>query len=162
MLREVIDRSMATPQIRRATGRDTRAILAVLMEVAPEIPLRLDTAEHCDAVSRIVTRLARDRASWVATDKRGKVIGFQLVEPDEMERFLHANQALHLKYGGVERRHREKGVFRALVQRVMAENVPLTAVVKNDNRSDMAARLCRMGFVRQSISDAEVALKWQP
>jgi hypothetical protein len=39
-------------------------------------------------------------------DDRDTVVGFLLIEPDEMERFQRDNQALHLPYAGVTRNQR--------------------------------------------------------
>jgi GNAT superfamily N-acetyltransferase len=97
------------------------------------------------------------------TDGKGAVAGFILVEPDEMERFHRNNCALHLRYAGVGHSYRRQGVFRALVQHVIARNVLLTATVKAANRSQMAALLKRIGFQKWSGDPRlEEDFRWQP
>lgn len=149
--------------LRIATSDDTLGILAVLVEVAPEIPLLLDTNERQKAVSSVVTQCISYGVSRVAVDDNGRVIGFLLVEPDRLERFHNGNQALHLCYGGVAKTQRKAGVFRALIQQEMSRNVPLTATVKAANQSGMAARLMQMGFQKWSTSSHdEENFRWQP
>jgi ribosomal protein S18 acetylase RimI-like enzyme len=148
---------------RVAAPGDAAEIFGVLAEVAPEIPLLLDTVERREAVSRIVGNCIATGDSWVATDGGGAVAGFILVEPDEMERFQRDNDALRLRYAGVVNSYRRQGVFRALVQQVMKRKVPLTATVKAANRSQMAALLKRIGFQKCSGDpQLEEDFRWQP
>lgn len=146
-----------------AAPDDAAGIFSVLEGVAPEIPLRIDTRERREAVSSIINDCIAEGESWVATDGSGFVAGFILVEPDEMERFQHDNQALHLRYAGVSNTCRRRGVFHALIQQIMKRGVPLTATVKAANRCQMAAHLQRVGFQHRS-GDAKIEehFRWQP
>jgi hypothetical protein len=134
------------------------------VEVAPEIPLLIDTSERREGVSRIIGKCVETGESWVATDGgRGAVAGFILAEPDEMERFHHDNQALHLRYAGVSNACRRQGIFRALIQQVMKRGVPLTATIKAANQCQMATLLRRFGFQRWSGDpQIEEHFRWQP
>ena len=147
---------------RKAAPSDTLGIFGLLEEVAPEIPLLIDTGERREAVSRIINNCIETGESWVATDSRGVVAAFILVEPDEMERFHHDNQALHLRYAGVSESCRRQGIFRALVQRVMEQSVPLTATVKASNQCQMAARLTLIGFQTRRTTSDEQRVIWKP
>ena len=104
---------------RVAAPNDAAGIFRVLTEVAPEIPLLIDTKERQKAVSSIVDKCIAAGELCVATDGGGMITGFILVGPDEMERFHHDNQALHLRYAGVAKACRRHGIFRALIQQVM-------------------------------------------
>jgi ribosomal protein S18 acetylase RimI-like enzyme len=148
---------------RLAAPGDAAGIVRVLTEVAPEIPLVIDTKEQQEAVSKIVDKCIAEGGSCVATDGGGVVAGFILVEPDEIERFQHDNQALHLRYAGVSKTCRRQGIFRALIQQVMKRSVPLTATVKAANRCQMGALLRRVGFQRWS-GDPQIQehFRWQP
>jgi ribosomal protein S18 acetylase RimI-like enzyme len=146
-----------------AAPDDAAGICGVLTEVAPEIPLLIDTMERQEAVSEIIDKCVATGESWVATDGGGVVAGFILVEPDGMERFQHDNQALHLRYAGISNTCRRQGVFRALIQQVMKRGVPLTATVKAGNQCQMAALLQRVGFQRwRGDPQTEEHFKWQP
>ena len=153
----------ALDRCRVAAADDAEGIFRVLAEVAPEIPLLIDTSERRESVSRIIDKCVATGESWVATGGRGVVAGFILAEPDEMERFHHDNQALHLRYAGVSNAYRRQGIFRALIQQVMKRGVPLTAIVKAANQCQMAALLQRVGFQRWS-GDAQIEehFRWQP
>ena len=101
--------------------------------------------------------------SWVAIDEKGRVTGFLLVEPDKLERFHRDNQALHVRYAGVAKSQRKRGVFRALIQLAKSRKAPLTVTVKVDNQSEMAARLTRTGFQKWGVgSHLEENFRWQP
>ncbi len=139
---------------RVAARGDAAGIFTVLAEVAPEIPLLMDTSERRESVSRIIDKCISTGESWVTTDGGGVVAGFILVEPDEMERFQRNNAALHLAYAGVVKTQRKHGIFRALLQCVMNRGVPLTATVKFANQSAMAERLSRIGFRQTSVDSS--------
>lgn len=146
-----------------AAPDDAAGICGVLTEVAPEIPLLIDTRERQEAVSRIVDKCVATGESWVAAYGGSVVAGFILVEPDQMERFHHDNQALHLLYAGVSNTCRRQGIFPALIQQIMKRGVPLTATVKAGNQCQMAALLRRFGFQRWSGDpQTEERFKWQP
>jgi ribosomal protein S18 acetylase RimI-like enzyme len=148
---------------RVAAPGDAAGVFRVLAEVAPEIPLLIDTREHQEAVSKIVDKCIAEGESWLATGGRGVVAGFILAEPDEMERFQHDNQALHLRYAGVSKACRRQGIFRALIQQVMKRSVPLTATVKAANQCQMATLLQQVGFQRWSGDpQIEEHFRWQP
>ncbi len=150
-------------RIRPATQSDASEIILLLIEVAPEIPLRLDTEERKVAGSKIVGECVGSGESWVAVDAKCRVVGFVLLQADKMKRFLNDNQALHIRYAGVAKRQRKRGVFCALIQHAMSRNVPLTATVKAANQSGMAARLARLGFQECTTSSRdEKKFQWQP
>jgi ribosomal protein S18 acetylase RimI-like enzyme len=148
---------------RVAAPDDAAGVFRVLTEVAPEIPLLIDTRERRKGISGIIDKCIAAGESWVATNGGGVVAGFILVEPDEMERFQHDNQALHLRYAGVSNTCRRQGIFRALILPVMKRSVPLTATVKAANQCQMAALLQRVGFQRWSGDpQIEEHFRWQP
>jgi hypothetical protein len=95
-----------TPEYRVANGDDAVGILTVLQEVAPEIPLSLDTSEHQEAMQPIIAECCASGESLVAVDADGTVFGFVLAKPDRLERFFHKNQALSLRYIGVSKNWR--------------------------------------------------------
>jgi ribosomal protein S18 acetylase RimI-like enzyme len=149
--------------LRLAIVDDAPVIFGVLVEVAPEIPLLLDTEGRRGAVARMVMECVLAGESWVAVDGGGDVAGFLLVVPDEIERFQRDNHALHLRYSGVAISYRRQGVFRVMIQQVMERKVPLTATVKAANQSQMAEILKHMGFQKWSgDSHLEEDFRWQP
>src|SRR3981081_1743413 len=92
-----------TPEYRETNGDDAVGILTVLQEVAPEIPLSLDTPERQEAMQAIVAECCAGGDSLVAVDGDGTIVGFVLAKPDRLERFFHKNQALSLRYIGVNK-----------------------------------------------------------
>jgi ribosomal protein S18 acetylase RimI-like enzyme len=131
---------------RTAKPKDASGILAVLMAVANEIPLFVDTKDRKAAVRRIVRQCISSDESLVAVDDASKIVGFLLIEPDEMQRFQLENDALHLSYAGVNKTNRGCGVFRSLMEILIRRGMPLTATVKNANQSQMAKRLEALRF----------------
>jgi hypothetical protein len=157
-----VDETMTEINVRIATPDDTAGVLTVLTEVAAEIPLRLDTHQQQEAVRGIITKGISFGESLVALDNNGSVVGFLLIEPDELERFQHDNQALNLRYGGVAKSRRRAGIFRALLQQAMVRRVLLTATVKAANQSGMAERLVFSGFQKLSAeSPNQDNFRWE-
>ena len=150
-------------QCRVAAPDDAVGIFGVLAEVAQEIPLRIDTGERREAIFRIIEGCIGAGESRIATDGGGGTVGFVLVEPDEIERFQRNNHALHLRYTGVAKAQRRRGIFRALVRQLMKRSVPLTATVKAGNKCQMAVLLQHVGFQKWSGDpQTEEHFKWQP
>lgn len=149
-------------EYRFAVSSDAEEIFVVLEEVAPEIPLQLDTLKAREIVFNRLVQCCSGEESYVAVDRAGRVVGFLLAEPDNMERFHHDNQALHLPYGGVFKSMRKQGVFHKLVEKAMSRQVPLTATVKRANRCGMGARLMKIGFTKISCNNQEDQFRLQP
>jgi hypothetical protein len=148
--------------IRLAGPGDASAILAILVEVAREIPVLTAPEARWTLLATRVDATCRAGLSRVAIDDRGAVVGFLLVEPDQAERFLSDNGALHLPYAGVARAHRGRGALRGLIAAVMEERVPLTVTVKRTNTSSMVDRLKHLRFSISEERDDEVGLRWSP
>jgi hypothetical protein len=152
-----------TPEYRVASGDDAIGIFTVLQQVAPEIPLSLDTPELQETMQAIVAECCASGESLVALDADGTVVGFVLAKPDRLERFLHKNQALSLRYIGVNKSWRQHGIFAGLMEKAMAKGVPLTTSVLHTNQSAMADRLVKVGYEKVKSSDAkETRLRWAP
>jgi hypothetical protein len=151
-----------TPKYRVANGDDAAGILTVLQEVAPEIPLSLDTPERQEAMQAIVAECCASGESLVAVDADDAVVGFVLAKPDRLERFFHKNQALSLRYIGVKKAWRRHGIFAGLMEKSMAKGVPLTASVLHHNQSAMADRLVKVGYEKVESDAKETRLRWAP
>lgn len=143
---------------------DAQGVCLALAEVAPEVPLLMDTNERQQAVAAIVNACIGSGESWVAIDDGGQIVGFLLAEPNKIERFLGDNDAIHLAYIGVAKSHRGRGIFRALIRHAMDRCAPLTAVVKMGNQSGMAKRLLGMNFhcTATNLERQESAFMWRP
>ena len=150
------------PKYRVANGDDAVGILTVLQEVAPEIPLSLDTPERQEAMQAIIAECCASGESLVAVDADDTVVGFVLAKPDRLERFFHKNQALSLRYIGVNKVWRQHGIFAALMEQSMANGVPLTASVLHTNQSAMADRLVKVGYEKVESDAKETRLRWAP
>ena len=119
-------------------------ILAVLIEVAPEIPVQVEPLEREEALYALIRNCARSGESWVAVDDTGRIAGFLLAEPDQVRRHYAEHEILELRYGGVVKSHRRRGIFTGLIEKVLARMVPVTATISPANQSG-AARLDRAG-----------------
>ena len=65
---------------RAATAEDATDILAILEEVAPEVPVLLDTPERKDAIKTVIIECYGSGKSWVAIDAAGAVVGVALAK----------------------------------------------------------------------------------
>src|SRR5437764_2726983 len=113
-------------------------ILAVLIEIAPEIPVQVEPLEREEALYALIRNCARSGESWVATDEAGRIVGFILAEPDQVRRHYAEHEILELHYGGVVKSHGRRGIFTGLLERVLARMVPVTATISTANQSGAA------------------------
>ena len=84
--------------------------------------------------------------SWVAVDENSKVVGFALARPD-----FHEDGAISLRYIGVSKNARQCGICSTFIEKLRTNNVPLTASVLHNNRSQMAERLVKKGFAKVEV-----------
>ena len=88
-----------TFEYRVAFPSDANSILTVLKEVAPEIPVALDTQ---DKLARLITAIVQccvSKETWVACDADGSIVGVVLAEPNRKER----DGSIRLPYVGVSK-----------------------------------------------------------
>jgi ribosomal protein S18 acetylase RimI-like enzyme len=147
---------------RQAGLDDAAEIHALLLEVAPEIPLLVDTLEREEALYTLTRNCARSGESWVALDETARIVGFLLIELSQTRRHYAEHEVLELRYGGVAGTHRHQGIFTALVQRVIARMLPVTASVSPANQSGAASLLEKLGFHNIGSPGGEQRLRWDP
>jgi hypothetical protein len=151
--------------IRAATLADLEAIMSVLVEIACEIPLDLDLRVPGN-VMRLRESFESDffaqagGPSLVAIGENEAVVGFQLAK----RRRWFDEDHIHLVYGGVTAAARGHKIFRKLIEAEKKNGLPLYAVVKPDNKSDMVRRLECYHFRRDEgcPSINEFAYWWHP
>jgi GNAT superfamily N-acetyltransferase len=153
---------MAGIAYRPASVDDAAEIHALLLQLAPEIPALVDTLEREEALYALIRNCGRSGESWVAVDGGGHILGFVLVDPDLLERHYAEYEILELRYAGVAPDHRGQGIFTALIAKVTARLVPVTAIVSPQNRSNIAARLEKLGFRHVGSVGGEQQLRWEP
>ncbi|WP_410051569.1 GNAT family N-acetyltransferase [Bradyrhizobium sp. SZCCHNR3013] len=143
---------------RPACENDETDILNVLEEVASEVPVRLDGAERQDRIRTIIVERRRGGKSWVAIDKSGNVVGFVLARPDVIE----GQAAVFVDYVGVSAGLRRSGVFSALMEKLKAVGIVITADVLHANRAGMANTLTKMGFSAVESDAQKTRFQWAP
>jgi ribosomal protein S18 acetylase RimI-like enzyme len=137
-------------------------ILAMLIEIAPEIPVHVEPLEREEALYALIRNCARSGESWVATDEAGQIVGFLLAEPDQVRRHYAEHEILELRYGGVVKSQRRRGIFTGLTERVLARMVPVTATMSPANQSGAARLLEKLGFHNVSSPGGEQRFRWDP
>jgi len=141
---------------------DAADIHALLLRLAPEIPLLVDTLEREEALYALIRNCGRVGESWVALDKKERIIGFVLADPEVTERHYAEHEILDLRYAGVAPEQRGHGIFRALISKVQARLVPVTVIVPLHNRFGAAARLEKFGFRPSGSPGGELVFRWEP
>jgi ribosomal protein S18 acetylase RimI-like enzyme len=147
---------------RPARIEDAPDIHALLLHLAPEIPVLVDTLEREEALYALIRNCGRVGESWVALDEQERIIGFVLVDPEVLERHYAEHEIFDLRYAGVAPEHRGRGIFHALIARVQARLVPITIIVPPHNRFDTAARLEKFGFRETGSAGVERVFRWEP
>jgi ribosomal protein S18 acetylase RimI-like enzyme len=146
-----------TVDYRVASRDDETEILAVLEEVASEIPASFDASDRLDPTTGIIRECCQSGKSWVAVDANDKVVGFVLARKD-----IHEQQAISLRYIGVSKNSRGRGIFYALMEKLKANGVRLTASVLHGNQSGMVDHLVKIGFTKVGADDKETKFRWAP
>ena len=147
---------------RPATVEDAAEIHTLLLRLAPEIPLLVDTLEREEALYALIRNCGRVGESWLALDEGARIIGFVLVDPEVLERHYAEHEVFDLRYAAVAPQHRGRGIFSALIAKVQARLVPITIVVPPHNRFDTAARLRKFGFRQTGSAGGEQLFRWEP
>ena len=153
---------MAGTLYRQARIEDAPDIHALLLRLAPEIPLLVDTLEREEELYALIRNCARVGESWVALDDEEHIIGFVLVDPEVLERHYAEHEILDLRYAGVAPEHRGRGIFHGLIARVQSRLVPVTVIVPTHNRFGVAARLEKFGFRQTASPGGERVFRWEP
>jgi hypothetical protein len=99
--------------------------------------------------------------SWVALDGE-TIAGFVLVDSAEVGRHWGENELLNLRYAGVTSVWRDSEVLAGLIGKVLERNVPITASVKDANRSGIVARLEKLGFRPTEARVGEQRFRYEP
>jgi GNAT superfamily N-acetyltransferase len=147
---------------RQAALGDAAEILSLLLALAPEMPLQVDTLEREEALYALIRNCARSGESWVALDEAERVIGFALAEPAQFGRHYAEGELIELRHAGVAPEHRGQGVFSALIAKVLARMQPVVTSVNPLNRSAMAVRLVKRGFHPTGATGGETRFRWDP
>ncbi len=152
---------MAAIAYRPASVDDAAEIHALLLQLAPEIPLLVDSLEREEALYALIRNCGRSGESWVAVDEHGRIVAFALVDPELLERHYAEYEILELRYVGVAPDHRGKGILTNLIANVTARLVPVTVIIPPQNRSNIAARFEKLGFRRVASTGGEQQLRWE-
>lgn len=147
---------------RQATLADAAEIHALLLRLAPEIPLLVDTLEREEALYALIRNCARSGESWVACGEAGRIVGFVAAEPNQLDRHYAEQEVLELRYAGVAPEHRNHGIFAQLIERLLTRMLPVTTRVGAQNRSGIAAHLEKRGFRQTGSPGGEQLLRWDP
>ena len=153
---------MAQIVYRPARLDEAADILAVLIELAPEIPVQVEPLEREETLYALIRNCARSGESWVALDDANGIVGFLLAQPDQTRRHYAEHEILELRYGGVVKTHRRRGLFTGLVKRVLARMVPVLATVSPANQSGAVRLLVKLGFENIGSPGGEQRLRWNP
>jgi hypothetical protein len=139
---------------RQAVIGDAADIHSLLLKIAADIPLAVDTLEQEEALYAAIRKIVVFGQSWVA-EERGTIVGAALVDSAEVGRHWGENELLNLRYAA-------GSALDELIGKVTERKVSIVAAVKDGNRSDLAARLERVGFRRTETRLGEQHLRREP
>jgi hypothetical protein len=145
---------MSDLSYRPAVIQDTAEIHALLLQIAGDIPLAVETLEQEEALYAAVRKILAFGQSWIALDGDA-VAGFVLVDSAEVGRHWGENELLNLRYAG-------GAGLDVLIGKVLERMAPITASVRDGNRVDLAARLEGLGFRRTEIRVGEQHFRRDP
>jgi len=152
---------MAEPRYRPAAVGDAADIHRLLLALAAEIPLAADTLEQEETLYAALRKTLAFGESWVAEDG-GRIVGVVVVDNVQTGRHWGENEALELRYAAVDPERRDRAILAALLGRVLARNVPITARVGDANRSGLADELEQLGFCESEARRGERHFRRDP
>ena len=129
---------MTATTLRPAVVADAADIHALLLKVAADMPLAVETLEQEEALYGALRKILAFGQSWVAVDGEA-VIGAALVDSAEVGRHWGEGELLNLRYAAGD-------MLDELIGKVVERNAPITASVRDTNRTGLAERLRRFGF----------------
>jgi hypothetical protein len=152
---------MTSLTLRPAGIGDAGDIHTLLLAVAGDIPLAVETLDQEEALYAAVRKILAFGQSWVALDS-DTVVGFVLVDSSEVGRHWGENELLNLRYAGVSPAWRDSDMLNALLGKVLERAAPIVATVKDANRNDLAARLETLGFRLTDSRVGERHFRYEP
>lgn len=150
---------MAAIVFRQAALTDAPEIHALLLSLAREIPLQLDTLEREEALYTLIRTCARSGESWLALAGE-PIVAVLLAERSQARRHYAEQELIEIRHVAVAPGYRGRGIFPELLQRVLAQLVPVAISVSLQNRFGMAGRLEKLGFTR--VPGSELRFRREP
>jgi len=145
---------MSDPTLRPAVIGDAGDIHALLLALAVELSLAVESLEQEEALYAVVRKTLGWGESWVA-EEAGRVVGCVLVDNIQTGRHWGENETLDLRYAGGEN-------LDALIGKVAERTTPIAATVKEANRTGLASRLQRLGFRETETRMGERRFRREP
>jgi len=136
---------MTALNYRPAAVSDAADIHALMLTLAGDIPLAVETLEQEEALYSALRKILAFGQSWVAFDG-DRIIGFLLVDSAEVGRHWGENELLNLRYAAVAPAFRDGDALDTLLGKVVERAVPITASVRDANRVGLADCLTKLGF----------------
>jgi hypothetical protein len=145
---------MSEPGLRLAAVSDAADIHELMIKLAADIPLAVETLEQKEALYAAVRKILAFGQSWIALNG-DRVVGFALVDSAEVGRHWGENELLSLRYAGGE-------AIETLLGKVLERAVPITAAVRDGNRTGLARQLERRGFTQTETRVGEQHFRRDP
>jgi hypothetical protein len=152
---------MSDPTYRPAIVGDAADLHALLLKVADEIPLAIETLEQEEALYAAVRKILAFGQSWVALDSE-TIVGTMLVDSAEVGRHWGENELLNLRYAVVSPAFRDTEMLDVLIGKVLERRVPVTASARDANRAGLAACLVKRGFYETASPVGERRFRRDP
>ncbi len=145
---------MSEPILRPAVIDDAADIHTLLLRLAGDIPLAVETLEQEEALYAQLRKTLGWGESWVA-EEEGRIVGCVLVDNVQTGRHWGENETLDLRYAAGE-------ALDALIGKVLERTALITASVKDTNRNGLAALLERQGFRDVAAPGGERRFRREP
>ena len=145
---------MSALTCRPALIGDAAEIHELLLRIADQIPLAVETLAQEEALYAAVRKILAVGQSWVALGGE-RIAGVALVDSAEVGRHWGENELLNLRYAAGD------GID-ALIGKVLERRVPIAATVRDANRSGLTALLERLGFQEAEPRVGERRFRHEP
>lgn len=145
---------MSEPRLRAAALDDAADIHTLLLRLAADIPLTVETLDQEEALYAQLRKTLAWGESWVA-EEGDEIVGCVLVDNVQTGRHWGENETLDLRFAAGD-------AVETLLGKVLERTALITAAVKDANRSDLAALLERLGFLAIAAPGGERRFRREP
>ncbi|HML10504.1 MAG TPA: hypothetical protein VK432_06550 [Stellaceae bacterium] len=129
---------MSDPVLRPAVVGDAADIHTLLLRLAADIPLAVESLEQEEALYAQLRKTLGWGESWVV-EEGGQIVGCVLVDNVQTGRHWGENEALDMRYAAGES-------LDALIGKVLERAAPVSTGVKDANRTGLVGHLEQLGF----------------
>lgn len=147
---------------RSASLDDMKALWDLMRETAADIPCSIESPSDQEHALSEIMMCCTAEFSPVVIDAKQTIVGALLARRDELDWGSHNGESINVSLAAVSASHRDKGVFKMLLEKITTRNAPVYVAVKAGDAQGLAGALKENGFAPASSDNDRDLYKWEP